>query len=72
MKSHFIGDVKMPAGVKWIDFDTFVSRHGEHVAFTLLENLERHEGMSADHLHDLEGRWNAAMNYASHHHASAT
>ena len=49
---------------KWIDFDRFLSRHGEHAMLGILENVERREGIHFSELLDLEVRWNAVMNYA--------
>lgn len=51
---------------KWIDFERFVSRHGEHAAVGLLENVERCEGIRhGDDALDLEMRWNTVMNSVS-------
>ncbi len=39
-------------------FDTIVSRHGEHGVQAILENWERHQGISPDYMTSLEARWN--------------
>ncbi|MDX2027201.1 MAG: hypothetical protein SFW62_01045 [Alphaproteobacteria bacterium] len=57
----------MLAAHQWIDFDTFVSRHGEHAALGLLENIERCEGIRHSEPCELETRWNAIMNHALPH-----
>jgi hypothetical protein len=56
----------MAQSQKWIDFERFVSRHGEHAVVGLLETVERREGIRhGDEPLDLEIRWNAVMNFAS-------
>lgn len=39
-------------------FDTIVSRHGEHGAQAILENWERHQGIPPDYRKTLKARWN--------------
>lgn len=38
-------------------FETFMSKHGEHGIQAILEDWERHVGVSQEHLMTLEQRW---------------
>ena len=51
----------MNKGLGLLRFDDFVARHGEIVAQALLENVERHEGVSPDRSRPLEERWCCVM-----------
>lgn len=45
-----------------LDFNQFVSRHGEFGVQAILERLERYEGVRHNEPLDLQTRWNAIMN----------
>ncbi len=44
-----------------LQFDQFVSRHGEVAAQAILENLEKFEGIRGNALLSLEDRWHTVM-----------
>ena len=50
-----------------LDFNTYISRHGEYGLQNLVEMIERREGIlaNADRPMSLEDRWNAAMRKTS-------
>ena len=45
-----------------LDFNQYVSRHGEHGVQAIIERLERYEGIKSDISVSLEERWNFLMN----------
>lgn len=44
-----------------LDFDTYVTRHGEFGVQAIVENIERKEGIRHAEVLPLEQRWNALM-----------
>ena len=49
------------------DFETFLMRHSEFVVQTIVEQIERNEGICASLEKSLEERWNALMWDVSRH-----
>jgi hypothetical protein len=47
--------------IRMLDFDRYVTRHGEFGAQALIERLERYEGVSSYIGNSLEDRWNMLM-----------
>lgn len=43
------------------DFDSFIARHGEFGVQSLVERIERYEGIKPAFGSSLEERWDAAM-----------
>lgn len=48
-----------------LNFDSLVDRFGEVVAQSLLENLERFEGVRNEDVAPLEDRWQSLMKMAA-------
>lgn len=48
-----------------LDFDTYVTRHGEFGVQAIVENIERKEGIRYAEVLPLEARWNALMRNAA-------
>lgn len=44
-----------------LDFDSYISRHGEHGVQAILERIERAEGLRFCVSTSLEARWKAVM-----------
>ena len=45
-----------------LDFNQYMSRHGEHGVQAIIERLERYEGIKSDVSISLEQRWDFLMN----------
>lgn len=45
-----------------LDFNAYLSRHGEHGVQAIVERIERFEGIRANTSALLEDRWNFVMN----------
>lgn len=45
-----------------LDFNAYVSRHGEYGVQAIIERIERFEGIRANVCAPLEDRWNLVMN----------
>ena len=48
-----------------LDFDTYVTRHGEFGVQAIVETIERKEGIRHAEALPLEARWNALMRGAT-------